>query len=68
MNIIHSRITSPNLSVNIDKDIATENFSEKSHGATAIDFSINNSFSTSNCSNFPINNGLNKTKLNDINK
>ena len=44
-----SSMTPPNLSVNIDKNIATENFSEKSHEITTIDFSINKSFSTRNC-------------------
>ena len=42
-------MTPPNLSVNIDKNIATENFSEKSHEITTIDSSINKSFSTRNC-------------------
>ena len=56
---------------NIDKNIATENSSKKSHNITTIDFSINK---TPNCLhldttlNFPINNDLNKSKLNDINK
>ena len=44
-----SSMTPPNLSVNIDKNIVTENFSEKSHEITTIDFSINKSFSTRNC-------------------
>ena len=54
-------MTPPNLSVNIDKNIATENSSEKSHDITTIDFSINKSFSTPNFLhletplNFPIN-------------
>ena len=60
-------MNSPNLSVNIDKNIATENFSEKSHDITTIDFSINSSFSTSNSLHqeipfsFSINYDLNKT-------
>ena len=64
-----SSMTPPNL-----KNIATENSSEKSHDITTIDFSINKSFSTPNCLhletplNFPINNDLNRTKLNNINK
>ena len=67
-------MTPPNFSVNSYKNIATENFSEKSHDITTIDFSINKSFSTPNCLhletplNFLINHDLNKTKLNDINK
>ena len=44
-----SSMTPPNLSVNIDKNISTENFCEKSHEITTIDFSINKSFSTRNC-------------------
>ena len=70
----HSSMTSPNLSVSIDKNIATANSSEKSHDLTTIDFYINKSFITPNCLhletllNFLINNDLNKTKLNDINK
>ena len=44
-----SSMTPPNLSVNIDKNISTENFSEKSHEIKTIDFSINKSFSTRNC-------------------
>ena len=57
-------MTPPNLSVNIDKNIATENSSEKSHDITTIDFSINKSLSTPNCLcletplKFPINNDL----------
>ena len=64
----------PNISVNIDKNSATANSSEKSHDITTIDFSINKSFSTPKCLHletpleFAINNDLNKTKLNDINK
>ena len=48
----------PNLSVNIDKNIAVENSSEKSHDITTIDFSINKSFSTPNCLHLetPLNN------------
>ena len=63
-------MTPPNLSLNIDKHIATENPNEKSHNITTINFSINKSFSTPNCLHLetPINNDLNKTKLNDINK
>ena len=38
-------MTLPNLSVNIDKNNATENSSEKSHEIATIDFSINKSFS-----------------------
>ena len=59
-----SSITPPNLSVNIDKNIATENFSEKSHDITTLDFSINKSFSMLNCLNLetplisPINNDV----------
>ena len=55
-------MTPPNFSVNIDKNIATKNSSEKSHHITTIDFSIDKTFSTSNCLhleiplNFPINN------------
>ena len=41
-----SSMTPPNLSVNIDKNIATENSSEKRHDITTIGFSINKSFST----------------------
>ena len=54
-------MTPPNLSVSIDKNIATENSSEKSHNITTIDFSINKSFSRPNCLHletpltFPIN-------------
>ena len=65
-------MTPPNLSVNIDKNIAKENSSEKSHYVTTIDFSINKSCSTPNCLhletplNFPINNDLNKTKMTSI--
>ena len=44
-----SSMTPPNPSFNIDKNIAMENFSEKSHDITTIDFSINKSFSTPNC-------------------
>ena len=68
-----SSMTAPNLSVNIDKSIAMENSSEKSHDIK-IDFSVNKSFSTPSCLhveaplNFPIINDLNKTKLNDIKK
>ena len=57
-------MTSPNLSVNINKNIAMENSIEKSHGIRTIDFSIDKSFSTPNCLyletplNFPIHNGL----------
>ena len=57
-----SSMTPPNFSVNIDKNIATKNSSEKSHHITTIDFSIDKTFSTSNCLhleiplNFPINN------------
>ena len=57
----HSSMISPNLSVSIDKNIATENSSEKSHNITTIDFSINKSFSRPNCLHletpltFPIN-------------
>ena len=40
-----SSMTLPNLSVNIDKNNATENSSEKSHEIATIDFSINKSFS-----------------------
>ena len=64
----------PGLFVNIIKNIATENFSEKSHDILTIDFSINKGFKMPNCLyletplNFPINNDLNKTKLTDINK
>ena len=46
---IQSSMTPPNLSVNINKNIAAENLSEKSHDITTIDFSINKSFSTPNC-------------------
>ena len=69
-----SSMPPPNLSVNINKNIAVENFSEKSHDITTIDFSINKCFSTPSSLhletplNLPINNDLNKTKLNDINK
>ena len=42
-------MTPPNLSANIDKNIATKNFSENPHDITTIDFSINKSFSTPNC-------------------
>ena len=69
-----SSMASPNLSVNIDENIPTENSSEKSHDIIMIEFSVNKSFSTPNCLhletplNFPINKDLNKTKLNDINK
>ena len=58
-------MTSPNLSVSIDKNIATANSSEKSHDLTTIDFYINKSFITPNCLhletllNFLINNDLN---------
>ena len=64
----------PKLSVNIDKNIATENSSENSRDITTIDSSVNKTFSTpvglhlKTPLNFPINNDLNKTKLNDINK
>ena len=64
----------PNLSVNINKNIATENFSENSLDITTVDFSVKKIFSKSNCLhletpiNFPINNDFNQTKLNDINK
>ena len=57
-------MTPPNLSVNIDKNIATENFSEKSGDIAMLDFSINKSFSMPNCLNletlliFPINNDV----------
>ena len=44
-----SSMTPPNPSFNIDKNIAMENFSEKPHDITTIDFSINKSFSTPNC-------------------
>ena len=47
-------MTLSNLSVNVDKNIARGNSSEKSHDITTIDFSVNKE--------------LNKTKLNDINK
>ena len=59
---------------NIDKNIPTKNSSEKSLEVASINFSINKSFKTLNCLyletalNCPINNDLNKTKLNDINK
>ena len=46
-----SSMTPPNPSFNIDKNIAMENFSEKSHDITTIDFSINKSFSTPNSPN-----------------
>ena len=55
-------MTPPNLFVNIDKDVGTENASENSHDITTIDFSINKSFSTPNFLHletplsFPINN------------
>ena len=41
-------MNSPNLSVNIDNNIAAEDFSEKFHDITTIDFSINETLSTSN--------------------
>ena len=67
-----SSMTPLNVSINIDKNIATENVSEKSHDITTIDFPVNKSFSTPNCLHFeaPLNfsNGLNETKLNDLNK
>ena len=44
-----STMTPPNLSVNIDKNIVTENSSEKTYGIKAVDFSINKSFSSPNC-------------------
>ena len=42
-------MTPPNVSVNIDNNITTENSSEKVHVITKTDFSINKSFSTPNC-------------------
>ena len=68
-----SSMTAPNLSVNIDENIGTENSSGKSHDIK-IDFSINKSFSTPRFLhveaplNFLIINDLSKTKLNDIKK
>ena len=44
-----STMTPPNLSVNIDKNIVTENSSEKTYGIKTTDFSINKSFSSPNC-------------------
>ena len=44
-------MTPPNLSANIDKNIATKNLSENPHDITTIDFSINKSFSTPNSPN-----------------
>ena len=62
----------PNLSVNVDKNIATKISSEKSHDIIMIDFSIKKSFSMPHCLHLetPVifNNDLNKTKLNDITK